>query len=102
LVIYNSTTNTLELAISGSLWADVVNGTTTAATSGVSSSIGNVGIGTTSPDANAALDVKSTAKGVLLPRSATDPTAITGMIYYNTNSDIVKLYNGTSWITLTN
>lgn len=100
LVIYNSTTNTLELAISGSLWLNVINGTTTAATSGVSSSTGNVGIGTTSPDANAVLDVKSTTKGFLLPQSSTDPNGVEGMIYYNSASDTVKLFNGSSWIAL--
>lgn len=102
LVIYNTTTNALEVAISGSLWADVVNGTTSSVASGTTTSVGVVGIGTTTPNANAILDVTSTAKGVLLPRFATDPTAITGMIYYNTTSNIVKLYNGTSWIILTN
>jgi hypothetical protein len=100
LVIYNSTTNTLELAISGSLWLNVINGTTTSATSGVSSSTGNVGIGTTSPDANAALDVKSTTKGFLLPQSSTDPNGVEGMIYYNSVSNTVKLFNGSSWIAL--
>lgn len=100
LVIYNSSTNTLELAISGSLWLNVINGTTTAATSGVSSSTGNVGIGTTSPDANAVLDVKSTTKGFLLPQSSTDPNGVEGMIYYNSASDTVKLFNGSSWIAL--
>jgi hypothetical protein len=102
LVIYNSTTNTLEVAISGSLWVDVVNGTTTAAATGTSLSTGQVGIGTTTPNANAVLDVTSTTKGVLLPQSATDPTGVAGMIYYNTASNTVKLFNGTSWIVLTN
>jgi hypothetical protein len=102
LVIYNSSTNALEVAVSGSLWLNVINGTTTAATSGVSSSTGNVGIGTTSPDANAALDVKSTTKGFLLPQSSTDPNGVEGMIYYNSASDTVKLYNGSSWIALIN
>lgn len=102
LVIYNSTTNTLEVAISGSLWVDVVNGTTTATATGTSLSTGQVGIGTTTPNANAVLDVTSTTKGVLLPQSLTDPTGVAGMIYYNTASNTVKLYNGTSWITLTN
>jgi hypothetical protein len=102
LVIYNSTTNTIEVSISGSLWADVVNGTTTAVASGTTSSTGKVGIGTTTPNANAVLDVTSTTKGVLLPKSATDPTGVAGMIFFNTTSNTVKLYNGTSWITLTN
>ena len=101
LVIYNSTTNTLEVSISGSLWADVVNGTTTAVASGTTTSTGKVGIGTATPNANAVLDVTSTTKGVLLPQSTTDPTGVAGMIYYNTSSNSVKLYNGTSWITLT-
>jgi hypothetical protein len=102
MVIYNSTTKVLQVAISGSFWADVVNGTTSAVASGSTSSTGKVGIGTNSPNANAVLDVTSTTKGVVLPKAATDPTGVEGMIYYNTTSDIVKLYNGTSWITLTN
>ncbi len=99
MVIYNTTTKSLEAAISGSLWANVVEGTTTSVASGTTSSTGKVGIGTTSPDANAVLDVSSTTKGVLLPKAATDPTGVEGMIYYNTTSDTVKLFNGTSWIT---
>ena len=102
LVIYNSTTKVLEVAISGSLWVNIVNGTTTAVASGATSSTGKIGIGTNTPNANAVLDVSSTTKGVLLPQAANDPTGVEGMIYYNTTSDIVKLYNGTSWITLTN
>jgi hypothetical protein len=102
LVIYNSTTKVLEVAISGSLWVNIVNGTTTAVASGATSSTGKIGIGTNTPNANAVLDVSSTTKGVLLPKASSDPTGVEGMIYYNTTSDIVKLYNGTSWITLTN
>lgn len=102
LVIYNSTTKVLEVAISGSLWVNIVNGTTTAVASGATSSTGKIGIGINTPNANAVLDVSSTTKGVLLPQAANDPTGVEGMIYYNTTTDIVKLYNGTSWITLTN
>jgi hypothetical protein len=102
LVIYNSTTKVLEVAISGSLWADVVNGTTSAVASGITTSTGKIGIGTTAPNANAILDVNSSTSGVLLPKAATDPTGVEGMIYYNTTSDLVKLYNGSAWIALTN
>jgi hypothetical protein len=83
------------------LWSDIANGTSIAAASGTTSSTGRVGIGTISPNANAALDVMSTTKGVLLPRSASDPTGVAGMIYYNTTADQVRLYNGTIWIVLT-
>ena len=102
MAIYNSTTNTLELAISGSLWVNVIYATTNAVASGTTSSTGKLGIRTTSPDANAVLDINSTTKGVLLPRSSTDPTGVEGMMYYNTTADMVKLYNGTSWIELIN
>ena len=57
-----------------------------------------VGIGTTNPDPSAALDITSATKGVLLPKSATDPTTgVVGMIYYNTAAHEVILYNG-SWV----
>ena len=102
LVIYNSNINALQVSISGSLWLNVFNSTTSAAASGTTTSTGRIGIGTTSPNANAALDVMSTTKGILLPRSASDPTGVSGMIYYNTTSDQVRLYNGTTWLVLTN
>jgi hypothetical protein len=101
LVIYNSSINALQVSISGSLWLNVFNSTTSAAASGTTTSTGRVGIGTTSPNANAALDVMSTTKGILLPRSSSDPTGVAGMIYYNTATDQVRLYNGTAWIVLT-
>jgi len=106
LVIYNTSTNALEVVVSGSglgsLWFNVLTGATTAVASGTSTSVGGIGVGTTTPNANAVLDVTSTTKGVLLPRLSSDPSGVAGMVYYNTTSNAVKLYNGTSWITLTN
>jgi len=71
------------------------------------------GIGTTTPDASAKLDVTSTNKGFLPPRvtltSGTDNTTIpspaTGLLVYNTgnNAGLVAGYyywNGTSWATI--
>jgi hypothetical protein len=71
------------------------------------------GIGTTSPDASAKLDVSSTNKGFLPPRvtltSGTDNTTIpnpaTGLLVYNTgnNSGLVAGYyywNGSGWATI--
>ena len=101
LVIYNNTTNTLQVAISTSLWLDMATGVNSSAASGTTSSTGRIGIGTTSPNANAVLDVMSTTKGVLLPRSASDPTGAAGMVYYNTTTDQVRLHNGTMWVVLT-
>ena len=71
------------------------------------------GIGTTSPDASAKLEVSSTNKGFLPPRvtltSGTDNTTIpspaTGLMVYNTgnNAGLVAGYyywNGSSWATI--
>lgn len=60
---------------------------------------GNVGIGTTSPDASALLDVSGTGKGVLLPRmTAAQKSAIaspaTGLLIYQTDGTAGFYYNG--------
>jgi len=66
---------------------------------------GNVGIGTTSPNASALLDVSSVAKGFLPPRMTTTQrndigspgTPATGLVIYNTTTNQLNVYNGTSW-----
>src|ERR1035437_1167987 len=45
------------------------------------------------PDANAILDLQGT-KGFLVPRLAADPTSSTGLMYYNTGTNLFKYYNG--------
>jgi len=102
LLIYNTTTNALEIANSSSLWVNLSTGATTAVTSGTTSSTGGIGVGTTSPNANAILDITSTTQGVLLPRHTADPTGVAGMVYYNTTAHEVRMYNGSNWIVLTN
>lgn len=64
---------------------------------------GNVGIGTTSPDASAVLDIVSTTKGVLVPRLKTaDRDAIVspknGLLVYNTDDLKFNYFNGTIWV----
>lgn len=50
------------------------------------------------PSAGSILDVKSTNKGILIPRMASNPTTpLTGMFYYNTSINMFKYYNGSSW-----
>lgn len=66
----------------------------------------NVGIGTTTPAASAALDITSTSKGILIPRmTASQRTAITspasGLLVYQTDGTAgFYYYNGTAWATL--
>jgi hypothetical protein len=62
----------------------------------------SVGIGTSSPDASSILELKNTSKGFLPPRLTTvqrdaigSPAA--GLIIYNTTTNGLECYNGTSW-----
>ena len=63
-----------------------------------------VGIGTTTPDASAALDITSTTKGLLIPRmTETQRDAIsspsTGLMIYQTDGTVgFYYYNGSSWV----
>ena len=63
---------------------------------------GNIGIGTTAPNASAILDVTSTTKGFLPPRvTTTQRNAIaspaTGLVVYDTDIKSLYAYDGTSW-----
>jgi hypothetical protein len=71
------------------------------------------GIGTTTPDASAKLDISSTNKGFLPPRitltslidNTTIPNPATGLLVYNTGNNVGLVagyyyWNGTSWATI--
>ena len=65
----------------------------------------NVGIGSTSPDASAKLDIQSTTSGILIPRmTSAQRTAIaspaTGLLVFDSDSDSFWYYDGTMWIEL--
>ena len=66
-------------------------------------STGAAGIGTTTPDASSLLEIKSTSKGILIPRmTKTQRDAITtpatGLMIYKTNSTPgFYFYNGHAW-----
>lgn len=67
----------------------------------------NVGIGTTSPNASALLDLSSTTKGFLLPRVTTTqmfaiPTPANGLMVFNTTYDQMYHYDGSTWRGLLN
>jgi uncharacterized protein (TIGR02145 family) len=66
---------------------------------------GKVGIGTTTPDNAAALDVSSTLRGFLPPRMSTlqrdaisSPPA--GLMIFNTSSNSIEFYTGTEWFNI--
>ncbi|WPU66625.1 hypothetical protein [Peredibacter starrii] len=65
-------------------------------------SSGNVGIGTTTPDASAALDVTSTSSGFLLPRMTTAqrnaiPSPANGLMVFDTDIKSLFVYQATVW-----
>ncbi len=64
-----------------------------------------VGIGTTTPDASAILDITSTEKGFLPPRlTSAERAAITtpaqGLMIYNIDAKCLEVYNSTAWLSL--
>ena len=68
---------------------------------------GAAGIGTTSPNASSLLEIRSTTKGMLIPRmTVTQRNAIsspaTGLLIYQTNANASGFYyyNGTTWTAL--
>jgi microcystin-dependent protein len=65
----------------------------------------NVGIGTTTPDASAILDITSTTKGLLPPRMTTTQrnaiaSPVAGLVIYNSTDTQFQFYNGTTWQSL--
>jgi len=66
-------------------------------------SAGNVGIGTSTPNASALLDVTSTTQGAVLPRMNTTQmnaisSPVAGLMVYNSDSASYCFYNGTAWL----
>lgn len=68
----------------------------------------NVGIGTTTPDASAILEMKSTTQGMLIPRMLASERLLissgapaTGLLVYQTDAPAgFYFYNGTAWVNL--
>jgi len=63
---------------------------------------GDVGVGTTSPNASAIFDVSSTNKGFLVPRVSTKAisTPVKGMVIYSPEIDCLCFYDGSGWVDL--
>ncbi|MFK7951762.1 MAG: hypothetical protein AB8B73_02875 [Ekhidna sp.] len=63
----------------------------------------NLGIGTDSPDASAAVEIKSNNQGLLIPRmTAAQRDAISspaiGLLVYNTEDNEINKYTGSAWL----
>ncbi len=63
----------------------------------------NIGIGTTTPNASAILEIKASTRGLLIPRtSTTSRTAIVnpakGLMVYDTTTSSFWFYNSSAWV----
>jgi uncharacterized protein (TIGR02145 family) len=103
LVIYNVETKTLEFS-DGTDWIDLRDSATiTAINSSAATGGDNIGIGTTTPDASAVLDVDATDKGFLPPRLNREErnnisSPAEGLIIFNTDNGCLEFYNDLVWI----
>jgi hypothetical protein len=106
LLIYNSTTNRFDY-YNGSFWHQL-------GTAFISSSAGTLNPGggvainilpDVLADNSAILDINDSTRGILIPRISTSARDLisspaTGLIIYNTNTNLLDYYNGTQWIAL--
>ncbi len=64
----------------------------------------NIGIGTTAPDANAALDIRNSSKGLLIPRmdsvSRKNIPNTNGLMLYDTSTRCFWYNDGTRWVNM--
>src|SRR5258708_1818203 len=63
----------------------------------------SVGIGTATPNASSMLEIKSSSKGLLIPRTSTaSRTAIVnpakGLMVYDTTTSSFWFHNGSAWV----
>jgi hypothetical protein len=79
------------------------NGTTWIADDVVTNTGSNVGLGTSTPNASASLDITSTTKGFLMPRMTTTQrnaiaSPVLGLQIFNLDDQCTDIYDGTNWI----
>jgi hypothetical protein len=90
----------------GSIVSDTVSISTSGSERIRVNTLGNVGVGTSSPDASAILDAQSTTKGVRMPNmTTTQKNAISspaaGLMVFDTTLAKLCVYSGSAWQTIT-
>ena len=103
LMIFNRTTGYLNY-YNGTNWMRI---NRTAGDNGSADNTGaanndevGVGIGIEDPYNCALLHINSNNKGLLLPRFSAPAGSTTGLIYYDTDDNKIKIYDGSGWETL--
>lgn len=106
LLIYNTTTNRMDY-YNGSFWYQLEAFQISSVT-GVVNPGGGISINASPnvmPDNSAMLDINDPTRGILFPRISTEARDLisapaTGLIIYNTSTNLLNYYNGALWITL--
>lgn len=102
MIYYNSGTNKIKIETDGAgTWQNISGASQAAASSGTGTVTGTL-IGSGTVDASAKLEVKSTDKGVLLPRLTTTQRnaineVVEGLIIYNTTDHEMQYYVDSKW-----
>lgn len=101
LIIYNTTTSYFNV-YTPTGWYELISTGCLGSVTGTVAPGKGVAINTIAAiaDSAAICDVKSTIKGVLIPRTRTDSisTPATGLMIYDTTINALSYYNGSSWI----
>jgi uncharacterized protein (TIGR02145 family) len=103
LLVYNNTTNQFNY-FNGSYWYQLESAMISS-TVGTVNAEGGASI-SASPDVppgnSAMLDVNDPSRGILIPRTvpASIPAPVTGLMIYNTATNLLNYYNGGQWIAL--
>lgn len=104
LIIYNVTSNKINY-YNGSGWQAFLDNNASSS-SGNGTSIGkgiSINVSGNGPAPSAILDISSTGKGMLLPRTTPGSvTPVEGLVIYNTTTNTIEYYDGSGWRTLCN
>ncbi len=100
--LYGASQERMRITSMGKVGINTVTPSNLFSVNGDADFTGDVGIGTSDPDASAQLEMSSTSGGFLPPRMTTaqqdaisDPAE--GLIIYNTDTRSIRVYNGTNW-----
>jgi len=99
LMIYNTGSNEINF-YDGTGWQRVPGNSVSTTSAGGTGPGNGIAINNNGnpPDASARLDVSATDKGILIPRTTQGSvTAVAGLVIYNTTTNKINYYDGTSW-----
>jgi len=102
--VFSVNTSTPEISVTGVADFSVLDSADTDRLLMVDASADAIGIQTNAPNGKACLDMGSSIKPVVFPKLTTTQrdavTASSGMAIYNTTTNTLQFYNGSTWATI--